>query len=135
LVRDVRAAPSDPRAGVFDETSGRRTLPRSEVRPPARWFGRAVVLRHGTLELPVELQLHFEDGSQETRAWDGVGTRYELSYTGPSKLVGVTVDPRTRVLLDDDLTNNAASNVERDTPRIFERLLYVSELLLAGGVP
>jgi hypothetical protein len=135
LVREVRAAPSDPRAGIFDETSGRRTLPRSEVRPPPRWVGRAVVLRHGTLELPVELQLDFEDGSRELRRWDGVGTRHEVSYAGPSRLVGVTVDPGTRVLLDDDLTNNAASNVERGSPRTLERLLYWSELLVAGGLP
>jgi hypothetical protein len=135
LVRDVRAAPSDPHAGIFDEASGRRTVPRAEVRPAPRWVGRAIVLRHGTLELPVDIQLEFEDGSREVRHWDGAGTRYEVAYSGPSTLVGVTVDPATRVLLDDDLTNNAAANIDRGTPRALERLLYFSELLLGGGLP
>lgn len=135
LVRDVRATPSDPRAGVFDEASGRRTVPRAEVRPAPRWVGRAVVLRHGSLELPVEIRLDFEDGTHELRRWDGVGTRYEVSYAGPSTLVGVTVDPALRVLLDDDLTNNASATVDHGTPRTLERLLYFSELLLGGGLP
>jgi hypothetical protein len=135
LVRDVQSAPRDPHAGVFDESSGRRTVPRSEVRPPARYVGHAIVLRHGTLELPVQLELCFEDGHCERRDWDGRGTDYTLSVESTSELVSVTVDPEQRVLLDDDLTNNAASARDHATPRAFERLFYYAELLLSGGLP
>jgi hypothetical protein len=135
LVRDVQSAPSDPRAGVFDEASGRRTLPRSELRPPARYIGHAIVLRHGTLELPVQIELRFDDGHRERRSWDGQGTRYSVSCEGPAELVAVTVDPEQRVLLDDDLTNNAAGNDDQGAPRSLERLGYALELLLAGGLP
>ncbi|HEY6078104.1 MAG TPA: M1 family aminopeptidase, partial [Polyangiaceae bacterium] len=135
LVRDVQSAPSDPRAGVFDESSGRRTVARSELRPPAHWAGHAVVLRHGSLELPVQIQLDFEDGSRQRRDWDGAGARYVVRYEGPSRLVGVTVDPERRVLLDDDLTNNADSSTPQGAPRALERLLYWAELALAGGLP
>lgn len=135
LVRDVQSAASDPHAGVFDEASGRRTVPRSEVRPPAHWVGHAVVLRHGTLELPVQIELTFDDGHRERRDWNGEGSRYTVSYEGPARLVGVTIDPDRHVLLDDDLTNNAASSEDQGAPRSFERLLYWSELLLGGGLP
>jgi hypothetical protein len=135
LVRDVQSAPSDPRAGVFDDGTERRTLPRSEVRPPLHWVGRAVVLRHGTLELPVQIDLHFEDGSKERRHWNGEGTRQVLNYEGSSPLVGVTVDPEQRILLDDDLTNNASARLDQGAPRSLERLIYAMELLLAGGLP
>jgi hypothetical protein len=135
LVRDVQSAASDPHAGVFDEASGRRTVPRSEVRPPAHWVGHAIVLRHGTLELPVQVELWFDDGHRERRDWNGEGSRYTVSYEGPSKLIGVNVDPDRRVLLDDDLTNNVASSVDQGAPRSFERLLYWAELLLGGGLP
>jgi Peptidase family M1 domain len=134
-VRDVQSVASDPHAGVFDEASGRRTIPRSEVRPAARFFGRAVVLRHGSLELPVQIELRLEDGRRERRSWDGEGTRYIVSYEGTSPLVGVTVDPESRVLLDDNLLNNAASRQDQGAPRSLERLLYAAELLLAGGLP
>lgn len=134
-VREVQSAASDPHAGVFDEANGRRTVPRSEVRPPAHWVGHAIVLRHGTLELPVQIELSFEDGHRERREWNGEGTRYTVVYEGPSKLVRVTVDPEQRVLLDDDLTNNAASSIDQGAPRSWERLLYWAELVLAGGLP
>jgi hypothetical protein len=135
LVRDVQSAASDPHAGVFDDGTGRRTLPRTEVRPPARWASRAVVLRHGTLELPVQIELEFEDGSRERRDWNGEGTRYVVSGETASRLVGVTVDPERRILLDDDLTNNAGAEQDQGTPRTLERLVYALQLLLAGGLP
>jgi len=135
LVRDVQSAPRDPRAGVFDEASGRRTRARSELRPPARYVGHAVVLRHGSLAFPVEIELRFEDGHVEHRHWDGEGTHYTISCEGPAELVAVTVDPEQRVLLDDDLMNNAAALADQGAPRSLERLLYVAELLLGAGVP
>jgi len=133
-VRDVQSAASDPSAGVFDEASGRHTVPRSEVRPPAHWVGHAVVLRHGTLELPVQIQLEFDDGHRERRDWNGEGTHFTITCHGPARLVSVTIDPDQRVLLDDDLTNNAAANDDQGAPRSLERLLYWSELLLGGGL-
>jgi hypothetical protein len=135
LVRDVQSAASDPRAGVFDQANGRHTVPRSELRPPAHWVGRAIVLRHGTLELPVQIELDFDDGHRERRDWNGSGTHYTVTCEGPAKLIGVVIDPERRVLLDDDLSNNAASSEDRGAPRSLERLLYVAELLLAGGLP
>jgi hypothetical protein len=135
LVRDVQSVPKDPPAGVFDESQGRRTLPRSELRPPAHFVGHAVILRHGTLEFPVQLELAFEDGSRARRDWDGHGARHVLSYEGPSRLLSVRVDPERRVLLDDDLTNNTAGTEDEGSPRSLERLLYAMQLLLAGGLP
>jgi hypothetical protein len=135
LVRDVQSVASSPHAGVFDEPNGRRTIPRSEVASVGRYTGRAVVLRHGTLELPVQIELHLEDGRRELRSWSGEGTRYVVSYEGTSPLVGVTVDPETRVLLDENLLNNAASRQDAGAPRSLERLLYAAELLLGGGFP
>jgi len=135
LVRDVQSAGSDPAAGVFDAADGRRTVPRQELRPPEHWVGHAIVLRHGTLELPVQIELAFDDGHRERREWNGEGTRYTVNCRGPAKLIGVTVDPEHRVLLDDDLTNNAAGNADQGAPRSLERLLYWSELLLGGGLP
>jgi len=135
LVRDVQSTESDPHAGVFDEKSGRRTIPRSEVRPAARYVGRAVVLRHGSLELPVQIELRFADGRRELRDWNGQDARYVVNCVSTSPLVGVTIDPEPRVLLDDDLTNNAASRDDQGAPRSLERILYAVELLLGGGLP
>jgi hypothetical protein len=135
LVREVQSVPSDPHAGVFDDGGARRTLPRSEQRPPARWAGRAVILRRGTLQFPVELELELEDGRHERHIWNGQGPSHVISYEGPSRLVGVTIDPQRRVLLDDDLTNNAARSEPSGVSRSLERLVYWTQLLLSGGLP
>lgn len=135
LVREVQSAALDARAGVFDESGARRTVARAEGRPAERYAGHAVVLRHGALELPVQIELRFEDGHTELRNWSGDGTRYIVSSEGPSRLVGVTVDPQKRVLIDENLTNNAAAREAQGAPRVLERLLYAAELLLAGGLP
>lgn len=135
VVRDLQSAPVDPHAGIFDDGNARRTLPRSAPRPPSRWVGRAIVLRHGSLEFPVQVALEFEDGRREHQTFSGEGTRFTVSCEGPARLVGVTVDPELRVLIDDDLTNNAARAQDQGAPRSLERLLYVAELLLGGGLP
>lgn len=135
IVRDVRSAAAERRAGVFDEPTGRRTVPRSEEHPPPRYLSQAVVLRHGSLEFPIELELRFEDGRRELRTWDGRGTSHLIRHEGPSRLVGVTADPSFRILIDDDLMNNAEAAQAQGAPRVLERLAYVAELLLAGGLP
>jgi hypothetical protein len=93
------------------------------------------VLRHGSLEFPVQIELSFADGSRQLRDWNGEGSRYTVRYEGSSRLVGVSVDPERRVLLDDDLTNNSASIEDQGVPRSLERLSYWLQLLLAGGLP
>ena len=70
-----------------------------------------------------------------TGDWEGTGSRYTVDCEGPAKLIGVVIDPERRVLLDDDLSNNAARNEDQGAPRSLERLLYLAELLLGGGLP
>ncbi len=75
----------------------------------------------GTLN---ELSGNFKDGMKETpRA-------VSIKLSGQDNM-----RYGARVLLDDDLTNNAASSEDQGAPRSFERLLYWSELLLGGGLP
>ena len=83
----------------------------------------------------MQIELRFDDGHRERRSWSGEGTRYSVNCEGPAELVAVTVDPEQRVLLDDNLTNNAAGSDDQGAPRSLERLLYLAELLLAGGLP
>ena len=53
----------------------------------------------------------------------------------PSRLVTAIVDPDARVLLDDDLTNNALRRTPASAPRVFERAVYAVELLLGAAGP
>jgi peptidase M1-like protein len=81
--------------------------------------GSVLVRRLGTLELPVEVELVFEDQSRERVEWDGEGAHHRIVREGGSALAAVIVDPDVRVLVDDDLSNNLMSlRRRRIAPRV-----------------
>jgi hypothetical protein len=134
LVRDVMTAPEKQAGGVFDRASGRETVP-SSSKGDARFRGRAVILRHGSLELPVDIDLYDANGARQREHWDGRGPLHVIEWHGTAELNHVVVDPEHRVLLDDDLLNNAASRAPAGARRAGERILYAAELALAVLVP
>jgi len=134
LVRDVQSAPEKTLAGVFDRTSGRETIePSSAIGQHYR--GRAVILRHGTLELPVDIDLFDENGGRQRAHWDGHGALHVVDWRGAARLAHVVVDPEHKILLDDNLLDNAAAARPGGAPRTLERATYLAELGLALLVP
>ncbi|HEX6766512.1 MAG TPA: hypothetical protein VF103_13560, partial [Polyangiaceae bacterium] len=116
-------------AGVFDEKGARRTVTESDTNS-MRYRGRVVVYRHGDIELPVEIELTDAYGGRTRQRWDGRDTHHVFDWRGDAPLAFAVVDPDHRVLLDDDLTNNAVA-LEPVTPtRTLERGLYFAELAL-----
>jgi hypothetical protein len=130
LVRDISNAPAPTAAGVFDGPSGREHKKPDPPHAVGQYVGRVVVYRHGSLELPVDIELVCEDGSRLYRHWDGHGFTHNVDYAGPSRIEGVSVDPEHRVLLEDDLTNNWYTNKTVRAPRVLERALYAAQLAL-----
>jgi Peptidase family M1 domain len=135
VARELSSVPADPEGGIFDGPHGRETRKPTPKRPAARWLGRVVVYRHGTLELPVDIDLIAEDGSRRREHWDGHGLAHAIDYSGASRLTAVQVDPERRILLDDDLMNNALSDHPARASRVWEGVTYAAELLLSGLGP
>lgn len=99
------------------------------VAPDASPRGAALVRRLGTIILPVDVDLIGEDGSATRVRWDARESAAWLSYSGPSALAAVVVDPEHRVLLDRDLSNNAARVAgPRVAFRALDLALFASEL-------
>ena len=135
LVREISNAPISAAAGVFDGPSGRERKKPEEPHPTLQYASRVVVYRHGTLQLPVEIALGFEDGTKQLRHWDGSGFTFNVDNTGPSPLVSVNVDPEQRILLDDDRSNNWLSSTGGSAPHSRELTLYAAQLLLGALGP
>lgn len=72
------------------------------------WESLAVVRRMGDAVWPVTVELRFENGKTERRAWDGRSLWIRYRVTGP-RLVAVTVDPDGACLLDVDLLNGSVT--------------------------
>jgi hypothetical protein len=131
VVSEVVSTRARPPSGVFDRDTGRETLLPNQDALGGDWLGRVAIYRYGELELPVQIDLIASDGSRQRRHWDGRGTWTALHYRGKSRLVAARVDPERRILLDDDLFNNARSTGTEHTPRVLERATYWTELLFA----
>jgi hypothetical protein len=134
LVREIQTAPERTPAGVFDEQSGRTTIP-IVAASGLRFRGRVVVFRHGDIELPVDVELVDRDGTRTRVHWDGRGTHRVVDWQGSAPLAFATVDPDHRVLIDDNLMNNATALELEPSARTFERALYFAELGLAWFAP
>src|SRR4051812_22666955 len=120
LVREISNAPLSAAAGVFDGPGGREQKKPEAPHQAAEYASRVVVYRHGTLQLPVDIALGFEDGTRQLRHWDGSGFTFNVDNTGPSPLVSVNVDPEQRILLDDNRSNNWLSTEGGSAPRCQE---------------
>ena len=129
LVRDVQSAPERPAAGVFDRQSGRETVP-LPTGPGARYRGRAIIVRQGALELPVEIELIDRAGNRRREHWDGHGSVHVLEWQSDAVPEAVVIDPEHRILLDDNLLDNAASARPSPPWRTLERLSYGGALAL-----
>ena len=113
---DKAASPATPKAGA--------------------WRGEYVVRRRGALRFPVEIELTDAKGDKRRVVWDAKDGYARFAYEGDAELVRVVIDPDHRVLLDDDLSNNASSTRRRRfSARVFEGALFADELGLSAVAP
>jgi len=94
-----------------------------------------VVYRHGSVELPVEVEFVDEGGGRTRQRWDGHDAFRVFQWSGSAPLVSVVVDPDGQVLLDGDLLNNAASSRPSSAWRVFERGTYALQLIQTWLLP
>ncbi|CAN5684592.1 M1 family metallopeptidase [soil metagenome] len=117
-------------AGVFDHDGKPRETVGAGTGKTGEFEGWALIRRHGTLQLPVDVDLHFDDGSIERRVWDGRDESTRIEVRGPKPLVGAVVDPEHKILIDLDFSNDFQRASGRGSvARSLERGLYFGELV------
>ena len=97
---------------------------------------RVVVQRLEDFVWPVDVVLHFEDGSERLEVWDGRDRLHAIEHTGPSRLEWAAVDPSNKLPLDINQLNN--SRVLREDPEPRQRwtrrwLFWMANLLFAAS--
>jgi hypothetical protein len=128
------SAPLRKPAGRFGSGTAAETIaPAAD--DGAQRASRVIVRRHGTLALPVEVELVFADGRRTRRTWDATAAWITIDVVDPEPVVSVIVDPDHRVLLDQNLFNNARSVTPRMPWRALTKLGYWSGLGLALVAP
>jgi len=97
---------------------------------------RVIVQRLEDFIWPVDVLLHFEDGSERLEVWDGRDRLHAIEHAGPSRLEWAAVDPANKLPLDINQLNN--SRVVREDPEPRQRwtrrwLFWMANLLFAAS--
>ena len=128
-----------PAAGIFDDKDGKRATTAADHGTPAKYEGWVLVVRRGTLRIPVDVQLVTDDSRTKTIVHvDATSDSVRIPYSGTSPLRAAIIDPEHRVLLDENPENDFAAAPGQSgggAPRTLERATYWSELLLGALAP
>jgi aminopeptidase N len=117
-VDDVQSRRLGAWTGVFDEAGKHRTVTDEQA---ARADENAAknkahkdlyestvrIRRDGDAVLPVEVWIHFDDGSIEKRQWDGVDRWARFTFQKRAQADWVQIDPYHRHVLDVNWTNDS----------------------------
>ncbi len=86
-------------------TEGKSEPVRSSA--PPRYRNEIVVERRGEVQMPVDILLNFDDGSETHELWDGRERWHRLDITSTVRLSYAVVDPEDKLPLDVDRLNNS----------------------------
>ena len=116
--------------GVFDREGKPRETVGAGTGKTGDYEGWVVVRRHGTLVLPVDVDLYFDDGSVERRVWDGRQEMTRIEVGGSKQLVSAVVDPEHKILIDANSSNDfQRAKGHGSVARSLERGIYLGALL------
>jgi hypothetical protein len=74
---------------------------------PRRYRSEVVVERLGSVRMPVDVQIVFDDGSSAQEHWDGQDRWRRFEYTGDQRVRWALVDPHGTMSLDCNRLNNS----------------------------
>jgi hypothetical protein len=104
----VKSEPPREVEGYVDGPDGRAVrAPEPADRPHELFDSTVEVRRLGGVRLPVEVLVHFADGSTRNERWDGRYRWTRFRYVGRPRVTRAEVDPRRTLALDVNPANNA----------------------------
>jgi len=118
---------SKEHTGIFEE-KGRRPERRINTENVGGdiYESRVVVARLGDIQVPQEVLVRFEDGTEILEKWDGKERTHGFVYKGNSKVAAAYIDPNEKIYLDNNFLNNSL-RTQADTTTIWK---YMTQLML-----
>jgi hypothetical protein len=95
-----------------------------------------VLRRYGEARLGgdarVQAVIRFEDGTTETRTWDGRDRWARVEILKPARAESVQIDPQGIWLIDENLANNSrgTDGLRRNVSRLMTQLLFTVQVVL-----
>lgn len=82
-------------------------IARGDTQKDSLYDSHFSVNRLGTMVMPLEILVQFEDGSSLIQKWNGVEARKEFHYLKTSRIECVEIDPERKIYIDKDFINNS----------------------------
>ena len=90
--------------GIFDNSKKLK----NDVTDSIKTYDSKVVLKRiGEVKIPVEILVHFSNGKEITKTWNGKSRTYELKFKSQAKIEWAKIDPENKILIDVNLANNS----------------------------
>jgi hypothetical protein len=67
------------------------------------------------MQLPVDVEIVFEDGKRVIEHWDGISRSAEFEYQSSARMISAEIDPERRICLDQNYINNSQTRVPQTT--------------------
>lgn len=100
---------------------------RGDIKDDTLYSSVVQLQRDGELTLPVDVLIHFDDGSEILEEWDGQSRVKDFTYTGTKQIRWVKIDPEYKNKMDINYINNSLT-LEPDRKPV--RLLFRKLALL-----
>jgi len=100
----------------------------SEINALTTFQSKVVIHRLEGMQLPVEVEITFENGDIETREWDGIDRAITFEFNNNHKISKAVVDPNGKLPIDMNWINNSYV-VNPDKTGVH---YYFSKMLLAA---
>jgi len=98
---------------------------------------KVLVRRLGEVVIPVEVEIIFADGERVVESWDGRYLWHRWEYVRPSRVARVVVDPRHKIVLDVNRTNNSRllePNKTASTRWALRWMVWLQHFFLTAGL-
>jgi hypothetical protein len=107
-IRKASCRKAHPPRGIFGDGASKKTVGESEAPETGSYVCEVIVENTGTIHVPVEIDLKFEDGSSHSVSWDdrGAGNWKSFEFDRSSPLTEVRIDPKGKLWLDSPIRHN-----------------------------
>jgi hypothetical protein len=111
-------------AGIFEEKGMKAQ--KIDIDRPFRYESRVVLHRLGGIQLPVDVLIHFEDGTQKCERWNGKDRVFGFTYHGDQRIDYAIIDPDQKIYMDKNFLNNGL----RIKPESKPIRRYITDLMI-----
>jgi hypothetical protein len=114
ILRIVNAPNGEPQ-GLFDK-DGQKIFGGLKNDSLKNYENKVILKREGEIIMPVEVLIHFENGQEIRKEWDGNSRTTEFKFLSNSKIVWAKIDPENKIQMDVDVANNSMTLEQEKSP-------------------